>query len=96
MEEIRKAMHSPFHTIVYVHCSQGVDRAGYVAGAYKMTFKNATMAEVVRENLTFMKEIRNYIHFNSFNGLQWYCLHLGRSEEECLVHVLDANKLKSI
>lgn len=61
-----------------------------------MTFKNAKMVDVVSENLNFMKEIRNYIHFNSFNGLQWYCLSLGRTEEECLVHVLDANKLKEL
>lgn len=29
-------MRSPLPTIIYVHCSQGVDRAGYIAGAYKM------------------------------------------------------------
>lgn len=55
MSEIKRAMHSPFNTIVYVHCSQGVDRAGYIAGAYKMTFKNASMVDVVSENLNFMK-----------------------------------------
>lgn len=39
-----------------------------------------------------MKNIRAYMHFNSFNGLQWYCLHLGRSQEECLVGVEGASR----
>ncbi len=29
---------------VYVHCSEGLDRSGYVIGAYKMKYLNATMA----------------------------------------------------
>ena len=39
-----------------------------------------------------MKQIRGHIHFNSFNGLQWYCLAIGRTEEECLVGVVGANR----
>ena len=41
-------MNSPFKTIVYVHCSQGVDRVGYVAGAYKMKNKGLSLAEVTK------------------------------------------------
>lgn len=78
LAEIRKELEIP-NTVVYVHCSQGVDRAGYVAGAYKMKFKGATLRDVVVENLNIMKGVRRHIHFNSFNGLQWYCLYLGRS-----------------
>ena len=38
MFEISKAMNSPIDTIVYLHCSAGIDRAGYAAGAFKMKF----------------------------------------------------------
>lgn len=74
-------MNSPFNTIVYVHCSQGLDRAGFVAAAYKMKKLNATLAEVLSENLNIIKGVRKNMHFNSFNGLQWYCLHMGRTED---------------
>lgn len=36
LTRIEANMNSPFKTVVYIHCSQGFDRAGYVAAAYKM------------------------------------------------------------
>ena len=48
LENIERSMNSPFKTIVYVHCSQGVDRVGYVAGAYKMKNKGLSLAEVTK------------------------------------------------
>lgn len=80
---------------MFVHCSQGIDRAGYVSGAYKMKYKGAELKNVVMENLKIMREIRQHIHFNSFNGMQWYCLYLNRTESECLVEKNKANYLSS-
>lgn len=68
-----------------MHCSAGVDRTGYVGGAYKMKYLDKSLEEVVHENLLVLKGYRKHMHFNTFNGLQWYCLSLGRSEEECLI-----------
>lgn len=48
LQFIEKKLKSPQKTIVYVHCSQGVDRAGYVAAAYKMKNKRTPMSEVVK------------------------------------------------
>lgn len=87
MKEISKGMNSPFPTIVYIHCSAGIDRAGYASGAFKMKFKDEPFEQVVKENLEIMKQFRGHMHFNTYNGLQWYCLSLGRSEKECLMHI---------
>lgn len=43
LDSIDLRMKSPRPTIIYVHCSQGVDRAGYVAGAYKMKNKGISL-----------------------------------------------------
>lgn len=51
LERIERNMRSPIKTIVYVHCSQGIDRAGYVAGAYKMKNLGASFKQVIKENL---------------------------------------------
>ena len=42
MHKISVSMHSSFSSIVYLHCSQGIDRAGYAAGAFRMKFENAS------------------------------------------------------
>lgn len=44
-------MNSPIKTVVYIHCSQGVDRAGYVSAAYKMKFLGVSLADAMKENL---------------------------------------------
>jgi len=72
---------------VYLHSSEGLDRVGYVAGAYKMKYLNATMTEVMRENLDILKPERDYMRCTSYYGLQWYCLSLGRTGQECLVGI---------
>ncbi len=38
-------------TIVYVHCSQGVDRTGYVHAAYSMKYENKSIEEAYKLNL---------------------------------------------
>jgi hypothetical protein len=70
---------------VYVHDSEGFDQTGYVLGAYKMKYMKATMKEVMTENLQIIKEERQKMKCNYYYGLQWYCLSLGRSDEECLI-----------
>ena len=87
LEQIRKNMNSPIKTIVYMHCSAGLDRVGYVSGAFKMKFMNESFKSVMEENLEILREFRGHMHFNTYNGLQWFCLSLGRSEEECLIHI---------
>lgn len=72
-------MNSPIKTIVYFHCSQGIDRAGYVAAAYKMKNMQYTFTDAMLENFQLTRTIRGHMHFNSFYGLQWYCLYLGRT-----------------
>ena len=72
--------------IVYIHCSAGVDRTGYVTGAYKMKYKGASLKEVMRENMNVLKGHRKYMIFNAENGLEWYCFSLGRSQRECKVN----------
>lgn len=87
-------MNSDVKTIVYVHCSAGIDRVGYVSGAYKMKFKGASFESVLKENLAIMKQLRGHMHFNTYNGLQWYCLSLGRSEKDCMVHISASEQAK--
>lgn len=87
LEQLRKYMNSPVPTIVYIHCSAGIDRVGYISGAFQMKFKDKSFKEVVQENLAVMKEHRGHMHFNTYNGLQWYCLSLQRSEKECLLDI---------
>ena len=51
--------------IVYIHCSAGVDRTGYVSGSYKMKFNNASLKEVMKENMNVLKGHRKYMIFNA-------------------------------
>ena len=48
---IRKYMRSEKPTVIYVHCSAGIDRTGYVSGSYKMKYYNSSLKEVMYENL---------------------------------------------
>lgn len=77
---MREYLKSKKPTIVYMHCSQGVDRTGYVHAAYLMRYYNKPLEEAYKLNLQVLKNMRNRMHFNTYNGMEWYCLYLGRSE----------------
>lgn len=54
-------------TIVYIHCSRGIDRTGLVGGAFKMKYLNQTFSEVHKENIEILGKStlqRSNIHFN--------------------------------
>ena len=52
VEELHNEIHGEdTNKIVYLHCSQGLDRTGYVAGAYKMMYHKAEFRAVLKENL---------------------------------------------
>ena len=40
---INTHMNSKKPTIIYFHCSAGIDRTGYVSGAYKMKYHSWTL-----------------------------------------------------
>ena len=79
LSKLHSLLHNSQPTHIYVHCSAGVDRTGYVGGAYKMKYLNKSLTEVLQENLLVLSGYRSFMHFNTFNGLQWFCLSLGRS-----------------
>lgn len=84
--ELREQIHGgETDKIVYIHCSAGVDRTGYVAGAYKMKYFNTSFRDVLSENIEVLKGLRKHMHFNAQNGLQWFCFSLGRTQEQCSV-----------
>ena len=43
LSQFRQYLQSDVPTIVYFHCSQGVDRTGYVASAYAITYQDKTL-----------------------------------------------------
>lgn len=71
--------------IIYIHCSAGVDRTGYVSAAYKLKFMNYTLKKAMGENIHILKGLRKHMHFNTENGLKWYCHSLDRSKEDCYI-----------
>ncbi len=71
--------------VIYFHCSAGIDRTGYLSAAYQMKHLNKPLKECYEENLAVMSKLRDHMHFNTFNGLKWYCLSLGRNEKECMI-----------
>lgn len=48
LRKLRKYLNSKTPTLVYVHCSAGIDRTGYVSGAYKMKYMGASLKDVMR------------------------------------------------
>jgi hypothetical protein len=51
LETFRKYMQNKKPTIVYFHCSQGVDRTGYVHAAYSMKYYKKSLEEAYKFNL---------------------------------------------
>lgn len=54
-----------------------------MAGSYRMKYKGLSLREVHSENIEVLKGLRNYMHFNAKNGMQWFCLSLGRTQSQC-------------
>lgn len=70
------------NTIVFIHCSAGMDRTGYVAGSYKLKYLDYTLKEVLKENSKFGGP-RKSMHFNALNGLKWFCFS-HKEREQCI------------
>jgi hypothetical protein len=43
-------MNSPKNTIIYIYSHQGIDRVGYVTGAYLMKNYGLSFREVMKKN----------------------------------------------
>jgi hypothetical protein len=72
-------MNSPKKTIIYIYSYQGLDRVGFVSGAYLMKNKGLSLRQVMKMNLEILG-FRSLMNSKSYNGLQWYCLYLKRNE----------------
>lgn len=81
LKTIKKYLSNKEPTIIYVHCSQGVDRTGYVHAAYEMKYHNKSLEESYKFNLQVLKNMRTHMHFNTYLGMEWYCLTLGKSDK---------------
>ena len=86
IDYIVQSFNSPIPTTIYIHCSAGIDRTGFISGAYKMREFNAKFDQVLKENFEIMKGLRGHMHFHTYQAMQWFCLHLGKSEEECMLN----------
>ena len=56
-----------------IHCEGGSDRTGEVSGAYAMHYLNYTGPQA---NDWDTEVAERKIHWNSMNGLRWYCYYL--------------------
>eukprot|EP00922_Rhytidocystis_sp_ex-Travisia-forbesii_P064386 GHVS01095687.1.p1 GENE.GHVS01095687.1~~GHVS01095687.1.p1 ORF type:complete len:490 (-),score=87.03 GHVS01095687.1:930-2399(-) len=56
---------------ILFHCHFGKDRTGLLSAAYRMQYKQYTLAEVWKDNKSFHEDDAAYI-----NGLLWYCFYL--------------------
>jgi len=57
--------------VIYVHCRQGRDRTGELAGSYVLQYKNWRFDEI----LTYNRNLDMRVPYN-FYALGWYCRHL--------------------
>lgn len=75
------------NSMIVVHSIEGFDRVSFVMGAYQMKFLNYGLKDVMKEILGFYGKNKRTggLGWRFYNGLQWYCLGLGRSAEECLI-----------
>jgi hypothetical protein len=61
-------MGSPIKTVVYIHCSQGIDRVVYIAASYKIKNLRYILNDAMFENFQLIKTVRGHMHFKSFNA----------------------------
>jgi len=66
--------------VIYVHCTGGCDLTSEVSGAYMMRYKQLSTAEMYAQTRCSTGKFPNR-HVTS--ALEWYCLRLGRSHDEC-------------
>lgn len=72
---------------IYIHSLDGFDRVSCVMGAYQMKFLNKSLKDVMTSIMEFYRQQGNNhgISFRFYNQLQWYCLSLNRTKEECVL-----------
>lgn len=78
LDRLHDAVLSKNHTVVYFHCSQGIDRTGLISGAYKMKYLSKSLRDIVKENVEIGQRD---MQWNTYNGLLWFCEHLQRSRK---------------
>lgn len=54
-----------------------------MTAAYKLRFLNYTLKKAIKENIEVMAGLRKHMHFNTENGLKWFCHSLKKNKEEC-------------
>lgn len=80
---------------IYVHSEDGLDEVSYVLGAYLMKAQGESLENVMKQNLKLNKSHgKDGMSSSMYWGLQWYCLKLGRSPEDCLL-ATDGNNVSS-
>jgi hypothetical protein len=52
-----------------------------VAAAYKLKYLSYSLEDAFKENIKVMGGLRNHMHFNTENGLKWFCHSLGKTKE---------------
>jgi protein tyrosine/serine phosphatase len=77
IDELVTELHEEIHKsgrnkIIFIHCAAGMDRTGYVSGAYKLKYLNYSLEQVLQENSKF-GGARKYMHINTYYGLKWFC-----------------------
>ena len=83
-------------SIIYVHNMDGFDQVSEVLGIYKMKYLGTSLSDVVKEIFAFYDKSGKKDGLGScyYNSLQWNCLMLGRTNDECLIG-LNGNDVSS-
>lgn len=78
LTRLHEYMESEKTTVIYFHCSHGIDRTGYVSGAYRLKYQEKSLRSILKENVDIGQ--RDMI-WTTYNGLIWYCEHLQRTRK---------------
>jgi len=62
-------LNSQVPTVVFFHCSAGVDRTGFVSAAYNMKFYNMSFENAYQKNMKVLNGVRKFMHFNTYHGM---------------------------